>query len=258
MRSPGSSTTWSRSGPSSSLGARLSPPPRPIRGLPRPGSAWRSIGELSRRSSVPSLSEHAGRGWPRARSRDSAGVLRVFLRYAPREVSCDADLCGCRRVAPGLPALERPPLHLLGRRQPGLCPASIAGPKQAGATTPSAPARHLRAAEPEIAALTLDDIDWKHERFAVPSARRATRRRSRSRASSARRSSTISGTAGRQTSDRQVFFRAARAGAADRAAAISSLCPALPAEGRGRRRAAGVPHAAPWLRAASRRRGLRR
>ncbi len=110
----------------------------------------------------------------------------------------------------------------------------------------------------EVAALTLDDIDWKRERLAVPE-RKAGH-------STAFPLSTVVGAAlvdylrhaRPDSSDRHVFFRADGAGAADRAGRGVRARPLLPAArpasrcpGRDRTRCA-TPACSAWWMPASR------
>ena len=95
----------------------------------------------------------------------------------------------------------------------------------------------------EVAALTLDDIDWKRERLAIPE-RKAGH-------STAFPLSAVVGEAlvdylrhGRPpTTDRHVFFRAL-APVGRRVGGVVGVRPALPAQRRGRRSPPGLAHAA--------------
>lgn len=60
--------------------------------------------------------ERAGSGLARSSVRDSAGVLRVFLRYAHRQGVLSQDLRR-GRLAPGLPARDPAAFDLMGRRE---------------------------------------------------------------------------------------------------------------------------------------------
>ena len=89
-----SSTTWSKSGVCAPPRSRLPPPPRPLRGLPPPDRRPLDRASSRRRSSAPTSVERAGAGLAKSTVRDSAGVLRVFLRYAHREGVLGSDLSG--------------------------------------------------------------------------------------------------------------------------------------------------------------------
>ena len=154
------------------------------------------------------VAERSGSGLAKTTVRDCCGVLRVFLRYAHREGVANRDLSD---------AVEWPQVYRLSS-----IPRSISWDEvgKVLATverrTPSGRRYYaillllvtygLRARE--IAALTLDDIDWKRERLAVPE-RKAGH-------STAFPLSKFVGEAivdylqhGRpQTSDRHMFFRA--------------------------------------------------
>ena len=145
-----------------------------------------------------------------------------------------------------------------GTRSTRSWPASIAAPRPAGATT-----RSCCCWSPTVCAavrsprLTLDDIDWKRERLAIPE-RKAGH-------STAFPLSPVVGEAildylqhGRpETSDRHVFFRAVAPLRPIGPAAVSLARPPLPAPGRRPGPAARVAHAAPLGRATARRRGPR-
>ena len=121
-----------------------------------------------RRCSAPSSPNAARRGWRRRTVRQRCGVLRVFLRYAHREGVLGGDLATVR-VAAGLPALRASRGRSPGRRSSGCSPASIAAPpcgKRDYAILLLLVTYGLRGRE--VAALTLDDIDWKRERLAIP------------------------------------------------------------------------------------------
>ena len=152
--------------------------------------------------------ERASTGLARSTVRDGCGVLRVFLRYAHREGVVPADLSN---------AIGWPQVYRLST-----IPRSISWDDVnrvlAGVDRRTPVGRRdyamllllvtygLRGRE--VAALTLDDIDWKRERLAVPE-RKASH-------STAFPLSSVVGAAlvaylqeGRpQTTDRHVFFRA--------------------------------------------------
>src|SRR5262249_23630955 len=80
--------------------------------------------------------ERASAGLAKSTVRDSAGVLRVFLRYAYRQGVLASDLSG----AVGWPQTYRCqpfPARSPGTTSTGSWPASTAGPQQAGETTRS-------------------------------------------------------------------------------------------------------------------------
>ena len=110
----------------------------------------------------------------------------------------------------------------------------------------------------EVAALTLDDIDWKRERLAIPERKAGhstafplstVGRRGAGRLSAAR----LDRTAATGTCSSARWRRCEPIGAA----AVCSPRPPLPAQGRCRGAPPGIAHAAPHLRAASGRRRLR-
>jgi integrase/recombinase XerD len=112
--------------------------------------------------------ERASSGLARSSVRDSAGVLRVFLRYAHREGALSQDLSD----AVGWPQVYR--LATLPRSiswedvnnvLAGVDRRTPAGRRDYAILLLLA-VYGLRARE--IAALTLDDIDWKRERLAIP------------------------------------------------------------------------------------------
>ena len=112
--------------------------------------------------------ERAGAGLAKSTVRDGAGVLRVFLRYAHREGVVASDLSA---------TVEWPQVYRLSS-----IPRSISWDEVnrvlAGVDRRTDAGRRdyaillllvtygLRGRE--IAALTLDDIDWKRERLAIP------------------------------------------------------------------------------------------
>ena len=183
----------------------------------------RSIRELSPAILSAFVVERAGAGLAKSTVRGAAGVLRVFLRYARREGILASDLS----AAVGWPQVYR----LSG------IPRSISWDDVnrvlAGVDRRTAAGRRdyaillllvtygLRGRE--VAALTLDDIDWKRERLAIPE-RKAGH-------STAFPLSAVVGEAlldylrqGRPvTADRHVFFRAAAPRRPIGAAAVSSL-----------------------------------
>ncbi len=183
-----------------------------------------SIGELSPVILSAYIVERAGSGLAKSTVRDSAGVLRVFLRYAHREGVLDADLAN----AVGWPQVYR--LSNVPRsiswEDVNRVLASVDRRTQAGrrdyAILLLLVTYGLRGRE--VAALSLDDIDWKNDRLRVPE-RKAGH-------STAFPLSLVVGEAildylrhGRPTtSDRHVFFRAVAPRRPIGAAAVSSLC----------------------------------
>ncbi|MGH3786387.1 MAG: site-specific integrase [Pseudonocardiaceae bacterium] len=182
-----------------------------------------SVQELSPALLSAFVVERAGAGLAKSTVRDSAGALRVFLRYLHREGVLANDLSD---------AVGWPQTYRLAS-----IPRSISWEEVnrvlAGVDRRSAAGRRdyaillllitygLRGRE--VAALTLDDIDWRRERLAVPE-RKAGH-------STAFPLSAVVGEAvldylqhGRPaTTDRHVFFRAAAPRRPIGAAAVSSL-----------------------------------
>ena len=158
----------------------------------------RSLGELSPPVLSAYIVERASAGLAKSTVRDSAGVLRVFLRYAHREGVLASDLSG----AVGWPQIYR--LSAIPRSiswdDVNRVLASVDRRTAAGrrdyAILLLLVTYGLRGRE--VAALTLDDIDWKRERLAVPERKAGHPRRSRCRPSSARRSWTTCATAARR------------------------------------------------------------
>jgi integrase/recombinase XerD len=182
-----------------------------------------SLGELSPAILSAFVIERAASGLAKTTVRDGVGVLRVFLRYAHREGVVERDLSM---------AVEWPQIYRLSS-----IPRSISWDEVnrvlAGVDRRTAAGRRdyaillllvtygLRGRE--VAALTLDDIDWKRDRQAVPE-RKAGH-------STAFPLSAVVGQAlvdylqrGRPaTTDRHVFFRAVAPRRPVGAAAVSSL-----------------------------------
>ncbi len=187
------------------------------------GIGVRSISELAPPVLSAFIVERSHLGLAKSTVRDTAGVLRVLLRYAHREGALATDLSG---------AVEWPQLYRLSS-----IPRSISWEEVnrvlAAVDRRTAAGRRdyaillllvtyaLRGRE--VAALTLDDIDWKRERLAVPE-RKAGH-------STAFPLSVVVGEAlldylrhGRPASDdRHVFFRAAAPRRPIGPAAVSSL-----------------------------------
>lgn len=166
------------------------------------------LGELSATLFSAFVAERAATGMARTTIRDACGVLRVFLRYAHREGLLRSDLSR---------AVEWPQAYRLSTIPRSISWGEVGKVLDAvDRRTPSGKRDYaillllvtygLRSRE--IAALVLDDIDWKRERLAIPE-RKAGH-------SSAFPLSTSVGEAladylqhGRpQTTDRHVFFRA--------------------------------------------------
>ncbi|MHB1490324.1 MAG: tyrosine-type recombinase/integrase [Cellulomonas sp.] len=167
-----------------------------------------SIQELSPAILSAFVVERASAGLSRSTVRDGAGVLRVFLRYAHREGVLASDLS----AAVGFPQVYRLsgiPRSIswadVNRVLAGVDRRTEAG-RRDYAILLLLVTYGLRGRE--VAALTLDDLDWKRERLAIPE-RKAGH-------STAFPLSTVVGEAllaylqhGRpETSDRHVFFRA--------------------------------------------------
>ena len=110
----------------------------------------------------------SGAGLARTTVRTSCGMLRVFLRYAHRQGLLTADLSK---------AVEWPPAYQLAGIPRSISRAEVA--RVLGAVDRRTPCGRrdyaillllvtygLRARE--VAALTLDDIDWRRDRLAIP------------------------------------------------------------------------------------------
>jgi integrase/recombinase XerD len=154
------------------------------------------------------LAERSGVGLAKTTVRDCCGVLRVFLRYAYREGVLGSDLSN---------TVEWPQVYKLSS-----IPRSISweevGNVLSGVDRRTPCGRRdfaimlllvtygLRARE--VAALTLDDIDWKRERLAVPE-RKAGHSTAFPLSKSVGEALVDYLQRGRpQTTDRHVFFRA--------------------------------------------------
>ena len=126
------------------------------------------LSELSPAILTAFVAERAASGLGKASIRDGCGVLRVFLRYAHREGATTADLSG---------VMDRPQFYRLstiprsitweevGRVLAGVDRRTTCG-KRDWAILLLLVTYGLRGRE--VAALTLDDIDWKRERLAIP------------------------------------------------------------------------------------------
>lgn len=114
------------------------------------------------------VAERAATGLGKASIRDGCGVLRVFLRYAHREGLVASDLAStidrpqCYRLS-GIPRSIS--WEEVGRVLAGVDRRTPCG-KRDWAILLLLVTYGLRGRE--VAALTLDDIDWKRERLAVP------------------------------------------------------------------------------------------
>ena len=114
------------------------------------------------------MADRAGAGLTKTSLRDCCGVLRVFLRYAHREGTIANDLSGVMEW-PQAYRLSSIPRSItweeVGRVLAGVDRRTPAG-KRDWAIMLLLVTYGLRGRE--VAALTLDDIDWKRERLAVP------------------------------------------------------------------------------------------
>jgi integrase/recombinase XerD len=181
-----------------------------------------SIREVSPPILSAFIVERAGAGLAKSTVRDSAGVLRVFLRYAHREGILADDLSGCV----GWPQVYR--LSSIPRSiswdDVNRVLASVDRRTGAGRRDYAIlllVTYGLRGRE--IAALTLDDIDWKRDRLAIPE-------RKAGHSTAFPLSAVVGGALvdylrhGRPaTEDRHVFFRAAAPRRPIGAAAVSAI-----------------------------------
>jgi integrase/recombinase XerD len=183
----------------------------------------RQLRELSPTILSAFIAERSRAGLAKSTVRDTSGVLRVFLRYAHRQGHLRRDLST---------AVEWPQVYRLSSIPRSISWAEV-GEVMAGVDrrTPAGKRDYvillllvtygLRGRE--VAALTLDDIDWKRERLSIPE-RKAGH-------STAFPLSTAVGAAlvdylqhGRpQSTERQVFFRAAAPVRPVGAAAVSAI-----------------------------------
>jgi integrase/recombinase XerD len=181
-----------------------------------------SLSELSPAILTAFVVERAASGLGKATVRDGCGVLRVFLRYAHREGVIATDLSG---------VMDRPQFYRLST-----IPRSITWEEVdrvlAGVDRRTPAGRRdwaillllvtygLRGRE--VAALTLDDIDWKRERLAVPE-RKAGHSTAFPLSASVGEALVDYLRNGRpQTDSRRVFFRAAAPVAPFTPAAVSA------------------------------------
>jgi site-specific recombinase XerD len=126
------------------------------------------LSELSPAVLTAFTAERASTGVSKTYVRDGCGVLRVFLRYAHREGAISSDLSGVMEW-PQTYRLSSIPRSItweeVGRVLAGVDRRTPAG-KRDWAILMLLVTYGLRARE--VAALTLDDIDWKRERLAIP------------------------------------------------------------------------------------------
>jgi integrase/recombinase XerD len=126
------------------------------------------LSELSPAILSAFTAERAGVGLAKSTVRDGCGVLRVFLRYAHREGVLASDLSGVMEW-PQAYRLSSVPRSItweeVGRVLAGVDRRSPVG-KRDWAILMLLVTYGLRARE--VAALTLDDIDWRRERLRVP------------------------------------------------------------------------------------------
>jgi integrase/recombinase XerD len=167
--------------------------------------------------------ERAAAGLAKSTIRDGAGVLRVFLRYAHREGVLAADLSG----GVGWPQVYRLsdiPRSIswdeVNRVLAAVDRRSVVG-RRDYAVLLLLVTYGLRARE--IVALTLDDIDWRRERLAIPE-RKAGHSTAFPLASTVGEAILDYLQHGRPTTgDRHVFFRATAPCRPIEGAAVSSL-----------------------------------
>jgi integrase/recombinase XerD len=126
------------------------------------------LSELSPAILSAFIAERAGAGLAKTSLRDCCGVLRVFLRYAHRERVVAGDLSAVMEC-PQAYRLSSIPRSITWE-EVGLVLAGVDRRTPAGrrdyAILLLLVTYGLRGRE--VAALTLDDIDWKRERLAVP------------------------------------------------------------------------------------------
>ncbi len=182
-----------------------------------------SLRELSPAILSAFIAERGGAGLAKTTVRDTCGALKVFLRYAYRQGYLRSDLS---------PAVEWPQVYRLSGIPRSISWAQVGQVLDAvDRRTPAGKRDYamllllvtygLRARE--VAALTLDDIDWKRERLAVPE-RKAGHSTAFPLAVSAGAALADYLQHGRpQTAARQVFFRAAAPVRPVGAAAVSAV-----------------------------------
>lgn len=127
-----------------------------------------ALGDLSPALLGAFIADAAGSGLSRTSVRDLCGVLRVFLRYARREGLFASDLAASVEW-PQVYRLSTIPRSIawndVGRVLGAVDRRTVAG-RRDFAILLLLVTYGLRGRE--VAALTLDDIDWKRERLAVP------------------------------------------------------------------------------------------
>lgn len=187
------------------------------------GIGVRRLRELAPAILSAFIAERRGAGLAKTTVRDTCGVLRVFLCYAHRQGHLRADLSA---------AVEWPQVYRLSTIPRSISWAQV-GEVLGGVDRRSPVGKRdyavllllvtygLRGRE--IAALTLDDIDWKRERLAIPE-------RKAGHATAFPLSASVGAALvdylqhGRpQTSERKVFFRASAPLRPVGAAAVSAI-----------------------------------
>jgi integrase/recombinase XerD len=180
------------------------------------------LSELSPAILSAFMAERAGAGLAKTTLRDCCGVLRVFLRYAHREGAVASDLSSVMEW-PQAYRLSSIPRSItweeVGRVLAGVDRRTPAG-RRDYAILLLLVTYGLRGRE--VAALTLDDIDWKRERLAVPE-RKAGHSTAFPLSASVGEALVDYLRHGRpQSDDRRVFFRAVAPVEPIGAAAVSS------------------------------------
>lgn len=128
----------------------------------------RDLAELSPTILSAYVAERSAAGLARSTVRDACGVLRVFLRYCHREGVVGRDLSD---------AVEWPQVYRLSTLPRSISWADVE--RVLGGVDRRTPAGKRNYAillllvtyglrGREVAALSLDDIDWRHDRLAVP------------------------------------------------------------------------------------------
>jgi integrase/recombinase XerD len=158
----------------------------------------RRLSELSPAILSAFIAERSGSGLAKVSLCECCAVLRVFLRYAHREEVIASDLSGAID-GPQVYRLSSIPRSIsweeVGRVLAGVDRRTPCG-KRDGAILMLLVTYGLRSRE--VAALTLDDINWRRERLACRSARPGTRPRSGCRRRLGRRWWTICATGARR------------------------------------------------------------
>ena len=201
------------------------------------------------------VAERSGLAWRGERRAAVRGAARVSALRASRRRARASDLSKTvdGRGSTGSPTSRD---RSRGRRSTGCSPVSIGADrgKRDYAALLLLVTYGLRSRE--VAALTLDDIDWKRERLSVPERKAGHSTAFPLSARSATRSSTTCSTVVPDTAAPCVL-PGVRAGPSRSATPRCPSSPVIPAEGGCRRSPSGLAHAAPLVRAASRRCGLR-